>query len=264
MKKAYVFLLCCSTFYFNSTAQSNSNCSEAYSYMVYVVSHIETALKPNTLQHVTYYAERAKDALVRAETALEGCQCDGAKDAAYAGIRYLDKTMASKEYDEALFNTHKGKELAERTMQKLDLCIEGNTPVEAAEELIEVETTTSEELSDIEAAQQQLEAQQKELQRQQAALQQKLAAKKAQELQLQKDALIKELEETVTTNVNSFNKALKACDCDNKTLKAALQKETLKKKSITEIKGSVIKVIKSLTDNYKKQLADCDEETDED
>ena len=265
MKKAYIFLLCCSICSFTSTAQSNDNCSETYSHMVYVISHMETALKPNTLQHVVFYGEKAKAALKKAEAALENCDCDGVEDKVGVGLNYLTDIETSEEYDEALFNANKAKEWSQKAVQDMDLCIEGLAPTK---EVVAVEDTTTvsttDELSDIEKAQQQLEAQQKELQRQQAALQQKLAAKKAQELQLQKEALIKELEETVTMNVSSFNKALKACDCDNKTLKAALQKETLKKKSITEIKGSVINIIKGLTDNYKKQLADCDEETDED
>ncbi len=266
MKKAYIFLLCCSAFGFTSTAQSpTDNCSEAYSHMVYVISHMETALKPNTLQHVVFYGEKAKIALKKAEAALENCDCDGVEDKVGVGLNYLTDIETSKEYDEALFNANKAKEWSQKAVQDMDLCIEGLAPTTEAV-VVEDTTTvsTADELSDIEKAQQQLAEQQKELQRQQEALQQKLAAKKAQELQLKKEALIKKLEHTVSTNVSTFNEALKACDCDGKTLKANLKKETLKHKSISEIKGSVIKVIKSLTENYKKQLADCDEETDDD
>ena len=72
------------------------------------------------------------------------------------------------------------------------------------------------------------------------------------------------MEQSVSTNIKAFNKALETCDCKTEALNASLEKEKLASKSLRDIKLSFIGVIKELTSNYMKQLADCDDDKADD
>lgn len=263
MKKAYIFLLFLCVSYLNLAAQAN--CSEAYSNIVYALSHADSALEANNVTHAKHFAERSKEAFERVQVSLQNCDCEGVDDLVYDAINYLAKSKTAEKLDDAYYYANKGKLLAESTIEKLDVCTSSITNVD--ESIIEdTPATNSEvnELSSIEDEQNQLEQQQLELKRKQAELEEKIAKKKQEELDLKKEGLILKMELTVSDNVKTFNSALQACDCSVKTLKASIEKEKLKSKSIDDIKITVIDVIKELTSNYMKQLAECDNNEEND
>ncbi|WP_178989020.1 hypothetical protein [Winogradskyella schleiferi] len=261
MKKTYIFLsLCCAT-YLNANAQSD--CSTAYAHIVYALSHSESALEANNVTHAKHFAKRAKEAFIKVQKSISDCECDTVDDTVYDAINYLSKAKNSTTLEDAYYYAHKGKKLANATIAQLDDCtIAAETPI--VEAIVMETLDATDEQASLDASQNQLLQRQQELERQQAELQVKIAEKQNEELLLQKEHLIAKLESLVTQNVDTFNNALEACDCSTETLKATVEKEQLKAKSIHEIKGSVIGLIKSLTSNYMKQLADCDREDDND
>ncbi|EDP70543.1 hypothetical protein FBALC1_07288 [Flavobacteriales bacterium ALC-1] len=265
MKKAYVFLLFLSTSYLNLSAQSD--CSGAYSNIVYALSHTESALDANNVTHAKHFSERAREAFERVQDALKKCDCDEVDDLVYDAINYLAKSKTAEKLDDAYYYANKGKKLAEATIEKLDICTSDSIDtVVNNENTVNTETTAIDEtgeLSSIEDEKNQLEQQQLELERRQVELKQRIAQKKKEELDLKKEELILKMELTVANNVNTFNAALKACECDEETLKVSLEKGKLKSKSLNDIKASVVDVIKELTSNYIKQLVDCDNDDDD-
>ncbi|WP_282043444.1 hypothetical protein [Winogradskyella flava] len=261
MKNTYIFLLFCCAAYLKTFAQSD--CSTAYAHIVYALSHSESALEANNITHAKHFAERAKEAFIKVQTSLNDCDCDEVDDTVYDAIQYLSKAKKSTTLEDAYYYANKGKKLADATIAQLDICTLGiDAPIMESTDVESSEATN--ELASIEAAQNQLLQQQQELERKQAELQQKLTEKKQEELRLQKEELIAKLESTLTQNVTTFNNALQACDCDNKVLNASIEKDKLQAKSLEAIKGSMIGLIKNLTSNYMKQLADCDREDDND
>lgn len=265
MRNTYIFLLTLCVPFLNLTAQSN--CSEASSYIVYALSHSESALSANNVTHAKHFAERSREAFLSVQKSLNNCQCDDVDNLVYDAIDYLAKAKKADKLDDAYYYANKGKEFAEATIEKLNICTDTtNEDVALANpEALEVteDTTDTNDSISIEEQQNLLEQQQRELERKQLELQEQLAEKKSQELHLKKEALIKKLELTVSTNIETFNNALKACNCEKETLKANLQKKELQSKSIDDIKGSAINVLKELTSNYMQQLADCDTEIDD-
>jgi hypothetical protein len=262
MRNTYIFLLTlCAPFL---TLSAQSNCSEANSYIVYALSHSESALNANNVTHAKHFAERSREAFLLVQKSLKNCQCDEVDDLVYDAIDYLAKAEKAEKLDDAYYYAHKGKQFAEATIEKLNICTvtTDEEVIIANADVITVTDNTADDLMSIEAQQDQLEQQQRELKLKQLELQQQLAEKKSQELNLKKEALIEKLELTVSTNIETFNSALKACDCEKETLNANLQKKELQSKSINDIKGSAITILKELTSNYMQQLADCTREED--
>jgi hypothetical protein len=253
MTRNYLFLLFFCASFLNSTAQSN--CSSAQAYIVYALSHSESALDANNVTHAKHFANKAKEAFKKVQTSLKDCKCDQVDDFVYEAINYLAKAKTAEKIEDAYFYANKGKKLAEATIENLDLCTAVN------EDVIETtpEPDTNTQLSSIEYEQEQLKQQQRALELKQAELQQKIAQKKEQETSLKKEELILKMEATVDNTIKTFNEALSACDCNSEMLSTSTNTADLVSQSIEDIRLSFIDTIKALSADYTLKLADCKE-----
>ncbi len=251
MTKNYLFLLFFGASFLNLSAQSD--CSSAQAYIVYALSHSESALEANNVTHAKHFANKAKEAFESVQASLKDCKCDQVDDFVYEAINYLAKAKTAEKIEDAYFYANKGKKLAEATIENLDLCTVITEDAIAAVPLDD----TDDELSSIAYQQEQLKQQQLALEQKQAELKQKLAQKKDQEMSLQKEALILKMEATVENTIRTFNDVLSACDYNGEMLTASANHADLLTQSIEDIRVSFIGTIKSLSADYALKLANC-------
>lgn len=251
MTRNYLLLLFFCALFLKISAQSD--CSSAQAYIVYALSHSESALEANNTTHAKHFAKKAKEAFESVQGSLKNCQCDDVDDFVYEAINYLDKAKTAEKIEDAYFYANKGKKLAEATIENLDLCTAVN------ESIIETapETDTNTELSSIAYEQEQLKQQQIALEQKQAELQQKIAQKKEQETALKKEELIIKMELTVENTIKTFNDALNACGCSSEIINTSTSSDDLVALSIEDIRLSFIDTIKALSADYTLKLADC-------
>lgn len=250
MTKNILFLLFFCTSSLNFFAQTD--CSGAQAYIVYALSNTKSALEANNITHAKHFAEKAKESFENVQASLESCQCEDINDLVYNAINYLSKAKPAKKIEDAYYYANKGNQLAKAIIEKLDTC----TAV-TKDAISTVQINKTDEISSISYEQEQLKQQQLVLEQKQAKLKQKLKLKKEQELTLKKEELISKMEFTIQNNINTFNEALSACDCNTKILNPSINSEDLFIQSFEGIRLFFIDTIQGLSSNYMLKLSDC-------
>lgn len=243
MKNFYIFLLLftvCLPFY------GQSDCEDANSDLIYAYSHVKSAYNSNNISHLKYYANRSLKAFERAKEELTKCGCEAAYNLAFDGSELLAKVDIAKTYEDGRFYIKRAREIGKQSVIELDKCT--------------IPINEKEELTALQIEQSKLKQQQKELKLKEADIKLKLAKQQEKELLLKKEQLIKSYNSVISSNIETYNKALEICDCDHEALLNNLENQKeVKSKSIEEIKTHFINNLKGLTSNYLSQLNLCDE-----
>ena len=223
-----------------------SECQDAEPDLNYAYSNVKSAYEANNLTHLKYYANRSLESFKRAKPKLESCNCNNAYNNAYDGIELLAKVDNVDKYEDGRFYVKRAKELAKKSMIELDKCT--------------IVTTEDEVLIALEHEESKLKEQQLALKEKEEALREKMLNQKDKELYHKKEQLINSYNTVISSNVKSYNDALKLCECESHELFIeSEQLDTLATKSIEEIKFHYIKSLKGLTSSYLSQLNLCDE-----
>lgn len=243
MRNFYIFLLLLTipqTFY------GQSYCEDANSDLIYAYSHVKSAYNSNNISHLKYYAKRSLKAFERAKEKLTKCGCETAYNLAYDGSELLAKVDITKTYEDGRFYVKRAREIGKQSVIELDKC---TIPIDE-----------NEELTTLQIEQSKLKQQQKELKLKEAEIKLKLAKQQEKELLIKKEQLIKSYNSVMSSNIETYNKALEICDCDHEAFSNNIENQKeVKSKSIEEIKTYFINNLKGLTVNYLSQLNLCDE-----
>lgn len=240
MKNNFFFLVFV-FFYFQLNAQSK--CSSAEPDLNYAYSHVKSAYDSNNLTHLKYYSKRSFDAFERAQSKLEGCNCENANNYAFEGSQLLSKLEKAATFEDGRFYVKRALNIAQKAIHELEICSKL--------------TYEDEALVELEFERQKLEEQQKQLKQREAKIQQLMADKEERELRIKKEKLIYANQQTLSSNIIAYNEMLLACECEDSISKLSVNNENLLSKDITEIKMYYLSAIKKVTLNYLSSLNQC-------
>jgi len=232
-----VFLLITSIFF------GQTPCDDANSDLIYAYSHVKSAYKSNNISHLKYYANRSLESFERSKPRLTKCGCDKAYNLAVDCTDLLKKVETAETFEDGRFFVKRAKELAQQSVTELDRCTIPANEVQA--------------LTSLQSEQAKLKEQQEALKRKAEEIKTKLAEQEKTSVNLQKEALINSYEEVILSNVESYNNALKVCECDYRPLTQENTTVEISKKSLEEIKLFYLDSLKGLTANYLSQLNKC-------
>ena len=240
MKKYYIFLasLC-----LLSTAFAQSNCSDADSDMNYAYSHVKSAYDSNNISDLKYFSHRSLEAMQRAAPVLKKCGCQPTLSKIERGIELLSKVDPAETWEDGRFYVKRAREVAREGIASLDQC----TQI----------TVEEEELLSLEMEQNALKQKQLELEQQQKALQDKLIAQKEKEVRIQKEIIVTGYDNALSSNLKSYNEALKNCECNSRLEKPVIQTDQLMEMRNTAIREYYVDAIKSLSSTYILKLESC-------
>ena len=240
MKKYYIFLL---SLCFLNTAFAQTSCSEANSDMNYAYSHVKSAYDSNNISDLKYFAYRSLEAMNRTVPILKDCGCQPTLDIIERGIDLLTKVDPAESWEDGRFYVKRARELAREGIGSLDQCNQI--------------TVEEEELLTLEMEQSALKQKQQELERQQQALQQRLQAQQQKEQIVQKEILMTSYDSALSSNLKSYNEALKNCDCNSQLEKPEINNEDVIIMEDKAIKEYYVDAIKALTSRYIIKLESC-------
>ena len=242
MEKRYFFLFftMASCVFYGQTP-----CDSANSDLIYAYSHVKSSYNSNNVSHLKYYANRSLEAFERSKSKLTKCGCDAAYNLAFDSAELLKKVETAETFEDGRFFVKRARELAQQSVVELDKCT--------------VPTPKDQELTSLEVEQARLKKQQEELKMKAEEIKAKLAEQQELELKLKKEELINSYNTVISSNIETYNNALKMCDCDKEVLKNTESDSEISTKSVDEIKQYFIKSLKGLTSNYLTQLDLCDE-----
>ena len=240
MKKYYIFLLLL-CFLFSASAQTK--CSEADSDMNYAYSHVKSAYESNNISDLKYFAYRSFEAMERVAPVLKDCGCKPTLEIIENGIELLKKVDPAETWEDGRFYVKRARELAKEAISSLDECNQ-----------ISVE---EEEMLSLEMEQSALKQKQLELERQQKELQERLLAQQQKELQIQKELLLTSYDTALTSNLNSYNEALRNCNCNSMLKRPVINNSEVMELEDTDIKEYFVDAIKTLSSRYIFKLESC-------
>ncbi len=242
MKKSYLFFLLSFAF-LHINAQNK--CEDAHSDVIYAYSHVKSAYDSNNISHLKDYSKRSTDAFNRAKKILNDCGCKASYNHAYDASELLSKVENVETFEDGRFYVKRARDIAKKVINELELCTKL--------------TQEDEDLAKLERDRLKLQQQQIELSLKEQKIKQKMAEKEAAELILKKQQLISKNDLALTTNLESFNKILNACDCDLEMPGINYKKEALLSKDLIEIKKEYLTIFKSMTSNYLDKLNACND-----
>ena len=245
MVKRYFFLLFISA---TLVAYSQSPCDQANSDLIYAYSNVKSSYNSNNVSHLKYYANRSLESFERSKKSLTNCGCEKAYDLAHESIEMLKKVETAESFEDGRFFVKRVREMAQKSVTELDKCT-----------IPSADNQDNQELSSLQIEQAKLKKQQEELKLKAEEIKAKLAAQEEMEQKLKKEELINSYKTVIATNLETYNNALKVCDCDKEVQTKLETDEGMSTKSMEEIKQYFIKSLKGLTSNYLTQLDLCSE-----
>jgi hypothetical protein len=248
LKKHYFFLFFISISYafYGQTA-----CDEANSELVYAYSHAKSSYNSNNISHLKYYANRSLESFERTKKKLKECGCETAYDLAFESTQLLSKVESAETYEDGRFFVKRARDIAQECVTELDKC---TIPVKD----IQANKNNNQELSSLQLEQEKLKQQQEELKRRSEEIKIKMAEQDEMALKLKKEEMINSYKSVISSNIETYNNALKVCNCDYTAIKQADNNAEISKKSEAEIKLYYLNSLKGLTSNYLSQLNLCD------
>ncbi|GAA3583632.1 hypothetical protein [Snuella lapsa] len=252
MKKHYLFFVIVIIY---SKFQAQEQFNDVDSDLVYAYSHVKSAYKSNNITHLKYYANRSLEAFKRAKPKLKACNCETAYDNAYDGIELLAHVDNAETFEDGRFYVKRARDLAKQSIIELDKCTVGNTAKKTEEAAPE---TLNNDIATLQHEQNKLKEMQEELRLKGQQIKAKIEEQKQKELDLKKEQLINSYNEVIATNIKTYNELLETCNCKYEVFKPIDKTETIKTKSVEEIKTYFVNGLKDLTSNYLSQLELCD------
>ncbi len=234
------------------------DCDYTNSYLVSAYSHVKDSYDSNNINHLQYYANRSLESFKLAKKTLSDCNCEPALELADKCIELLAKVDGAETFEAGRFYVKRARDYSKNSVIEIDKCSvssDTNTYVEA--------TGGSEdpELTDLQREQQRLKQQQEALKLKEQQIKMKLAEQKEKELIVQKKQLVLSYKSAITSNINTYNKTLNACNCANYEpfRDSESSAEDISGKSVMEIKDYYTNRLKSMATKYVAQLNSCDE-----
>lgn len=248
MEKHYFFLYFAlsSLVFYGQTA-----CDDANSDLIYAYSHVKSSYNSNNISHLKYYANRSLEVFERSKKKLKECGCETAFDLAFEAAQLLSKVETAETYEDGRFFVKRARDIAQQSVTELDKC---TVPTKD----FQVNNDSDTQLSSLQMEQEKLKQQQEELKRRAEEIKIKMAQQDEMALKLKKEELINSYKNMISSNIESYNNALKVCDCDNNLIKLEDKNTEISEKSIEEIKSYYLNSLKGLTSNYLAQLNSCD------
>lgn len=245
MKKHYFILLflLVSQIFYGQTA-----CDDANSDLIYAYSNVKSSYESNNKDHLKYYAKRSKEAFERSKKNLKACGCITSYDLAYEAVQLLSKVETAETFEDGRFFVKRAKEIGQQSITELDKFTvpTKDTPVD-----------NSQSLSSLQIEQEKLKKQQEELKLRAEEIKMKMAEQDEMALKLKKEEMINSYKSVISSNVESYNSALKVCNCNQSLIKLEDKNIDVSEKSVDEIKLYYLNSLKGLTSNYLAQLNTC-------
>lgn len=247
MKKNYLVLLfiLTSQVFYGQTA-----CDDANSDLIYAYSHVKSSYNSNNISHLKYYANRSLEVFERSKKKLKECGCETAYDLAFEAAQLLSKVESAESYEDGRFFVKRARDIAQQSVTELDKCTVPTKDVQV--------NIDSQQLSSLQMEQEKLKQQQEELKRRAEEIKIKLAEQDEKALKLKKEEIINSYKTAISSNIESYNNALKVCDCNHSLIKLEEKNIDVTEKSIEDIKSYYLTSLKGLTTNYLSQLNLCD------
>ncbi|MDD7884971.1 hypothetical protein [Flavivirga sp. 57AJ16] len=255
MKNYYLLLFLMTSLVING----QSNYDDANSYLVNAYSHVKDSYESNNINHLKYYANRSLESFKLAKEPLTKCNCEVVKELTDKCIDLLSKVDDAETFENGRFYVKRARDYSKNTVIEIDKCSVSNpSPSNGTTESFENLDQNS-DLSDLQKEQLKLKQQQEALKLKEQQIKMQLAEQKAKELMIKKKKLILSYENAISSNINTYNETLNACECinykpfrDNKSL------EDMTEKSIEDVKTHYIERIKSMASEYSSLLNNCD------
>ncbi|WP_111308245.1 hypothetical protein [Confluentibacter sediminis] len=248
MVKHYLFLLFILSY--NLFFAQNS-CEGANSDLIYAYSHVKSSYNSNNISHLKYYANRSLEAFERSKKKLKECGCETAYDLAYDAAQLLSKVESAESFEDGRFFVKRARDIAQQSVTELDRCTISTKEIQI--------NADNQELSSLQMEQEKLKQQQEELKRKSEEIKIKMAEQNAMALKLKKQEMINSYKSAISSNIESYNNALKACNCDKNLITLEDKNMDVSEKSEAEIKRYYLNSLKSLNSNYLYQLNLCDD-----
>ncbi|WP_100612526.1 hypothetical protein [Confluentibacter lentus] len=247
MEKHYLFLCFAlsSLVFYGQTA-----CDDANSDLIYAYSHAKSSYNSNNISHLKYYANRSLEVFERSKKKLKECGCDTAFDLAFEAAQLLAKVETAETYEDGRFFVKRARDIAQQSVTELDKCTIPTKDIQVS--------NGSDQLFSLQMEQEKLKQQQEELKRRAEEIKVKLAEQNDMELKLKKEQMINSYKSAISSNIESYNNALKVCNCAHEPIKLDDKTTDVSQKSVDEIKSYYLNSLKGLTSNYLAQLNSCD------
>ncbi|UKM63534.1 hypothetical protein GSB9_00077 [Flavobacteriaceae bacterium GSB9] len=226
-----------------------SNCDTASSYLVNAYSHVKDSYESNNISHLKYYANRSLESFKLSKENLTQCGCTKSFELADKSIDLLAHVEQAETYEDGRFYVKRAKELAQKSIVELDKFTAYANKVE--------KLPSNEELILLELKQQALKEQQLALQQKEKEIKQKFAEQRANLLQKEKEKLIKDYKTIIASSIDTYNKSLQVCNCNEKLTDDKSNYTSLKLGDIAEIKKQYLSHLKSITATYLNRLDNC-------
>ena len=230
---------------------AQSNCDDANSYIVNAYSHVKDAYEANNISHLKYYSNRSLEAFKLSKKNLKDCDCETALELANKSIDYLAKVDYAETYEDGRFYVKRARDISKSCMIEIDKCSVITTDNDA------VLTSASNNLSDLQKEQIKLKQQQEALKLKEQDIKKKLAQQKEKELLLKKEQLILSYKNAISSNIKTYNDALKVCKCKHNTIKDNDFDDDVSTESIEAIKVHYTNSLKAYASNYLSELNSC-------
>ena len=250
MKNTFLFLL---FFVFCLKSISQTKCSDADSDILYAYSDVKDSYESNNIFHLKEYAYKSLKAFERAKPKLKSCGCETSYNLAFDAAELLAKVADAKTNEDGRFYVKRAKEIAKQSLIELDKCT-----AEEQQEKKEDANIEEDNLVLLQNEQKKLKQQQQELKEREKELKLKLAKQKEKELILKKKQLIVSYEKALSSNIKSYNEALKICDCQHQIINSINNADALANHSIEDIKTHYLESLKLLSKTYLSYLETCD------
>lgn len=249
MKNYYLLYFLISSLIING----QSNCEDANSYLVSAYSHVKDAYDSNNISHLKYFANRSVESFKLSKKTLQTCGCKTALELANKGIDLLAKVENVETFEDGRFYVKRARDISKESVIEIDKC-----SMENYSETVAVTNEVKDNaLNDLQEEQLRLEQQQEALKLKEAEIKAKLAEQKEKELGLKKKTLILSYENAISSNLETYNKALNVCNCNHTHLKNNQSSEDISTRSVEDIKTYYTNNLKILASNYISELETC-------
>ena len=256
MKKFYYLFFFLSSFsIFAQTA-----CDDANYYIVSTYSHVKDSYESNNIDHVKYYADRAVNSLKSFKEKMKDCKCENALRLAQKSYDMLLKVAYQETYEDARFFVKRARDSIKASVIEDDKCSaaraqNNSQPTEDAQP--EVTTAENENLSDLEKEQLKLKQQQEALKRKEQEIKEKLAAQKQKEQTLVKRQLINSYQNSLKSNIKSYNESIEVCGCYHDKFTYSEHPEGLESQSVSDINAHYKRELKTMATEFLNVLNSC-------
>ena len=253
MKKIYLFFF---IFIVYSEFQAqNSPCADADSNLIYAYSNVKDAYESNNVQHLKYYSDKSLKSFEEAKVNLKKCGCETAFELAFNAKELMTKVEAASTFEDGRFFVKRAKEITQNCITEINKCTLQINKKE--EKMATVQDKGGDELKSLQLEKDKLEQQRLALKLKEEEIIKKLDAQKSKELQLQKEALIKDHITVLNLNITTCNKVLKTYGSATELAIYNKNDSALLSENVETIKAYYLNITKDINSQYTEKLNLC-------